>query len=277
MDPPTTGREPRPPSHVSAAATCHALPGLGSVMERSLSVGEGKGARELHGVEVTQQSRSSLGPDLKVWSGSLKKGMHCPAPKRPEPPRGRPSPPGSEAPVWRRKSPAAGQESCSPPKLADPFSGESQLFRNVPSAPTPQAPTDGAGVTSLLYAVPVASVHLHCANESGGVGVREPLLLTTHPRVGKEPSHEAACHFSHREMPTAGHFLGILEAPVQAPLSHSLIHTKKGGGVAIGGTHTLNPSLEHECAPRGTGRQITESAQQFAGQPDCTTTCLPLK
>lgn len=83
MDPPTTGREPRPPSHVSAAATCHALPGLGSVMERSLSVGEGKGARELHGVEVTQQSRSSLGPDLKVWSGSLKKGMHCPAPKRP--------------------------------------------------------------------------------------------------------------------------------------------------------------------------------------------------
>lgn len=129
----------------------------------------------------------------------------------------------------------------------------------------------------MLYAVPVASVHLHCANESGGVGVREPLLLTTHPRVGKEPSHEAACHFSHREMPTAGHFLGILEAPVQAPLSHSLIHTKKGGWVAIGGTHTLNPSLEHECAPRGTGRQITESAQQFAGQPDCTTACLPLK
>lgn len=40
-DPPTTGPEPRPPSHVSAAATCHALPGLGSVMERSLSVGEG--------------------------------------------------------------------------------------------------------------------------------------------------------------------------------------------------------------------------------------------
>lgn len=33
--------------------------------------------------------------------------------------------------------------------------------------------------------------------------------------------------------------------------------------MAIGGAHTLNPSLVHECAPRGTGRQITESAQQF--------------
>lgn len=127
MDPPTTGREPRPPSHVSAAATCHALPGLGSVMERSLGVGEGKGARELRGVEVTQQSRSSLGPDLKVWSGSLKKGMHCPAPKRPSL-LGAAPPPGSEAPVWRRKSAAAGQESCSPPKLADPFSGRVSCF-----------------------------------------------------------------------------------------------------------------------------------------------------
>lgn len=45
--------------------------------------------------------------------------------------------------------------------------------------------------------------------------------------------------------------------------------------MAIGGTHTLNPSLVHECAPGGRGRQITGSAQQFAGQPDCTTARLP--
>lgn len=228
MDPPTTGREPRPPSHVSAAATCHALPGLGSVMERSLSVGEGKGARELHGVEVTQQSRSSLGPDLKVWSGSLKKGMHCPAPKRPEPPRGRPSPQARKRQFGEGKAQQLGRKVAVPQNLLIHSAGESAVSECA-FCPPPQAPTDGAGVTSLLYAVPVASVHLHCANEAGGVGVRESLLSTTHPRVRKEPSHETACHFSHREMPTAGHFLGLLEAPVQAPLSHSLIHTKKGG------------------------------------------------
>lgn len=127
MDPPTTGREPRPPSHVSAAATCHALPGLGSVMERSLSVGEGKGARELHGVEVTQQSRSSLGPDLKVWSGSLKKGMHCPAPKRPEPPRVRPSPQARKRQFGEGKAQQLGRKVAVPQNLLIHSAGESAV------------------------------------------------------------------------------------------------------------------------------------------------------
>lgn len=115
MDPPTAGREPRPPSHVSAAATCHTLPGLGSVMERSLSVGEGEGIRGLYREEVTPEVRSSLGPDLKVWSGSLKKGMHGPAPSA-RSLLGPPLPQARRLQFGEGKGRQLGRKSCSPPK-----------------------------------------------------------------------------------------------------------------------------------------------------------------
>ena len=125
MDPPTTGREPRPPSHVSAAATCHTLPGLGSVMGRSLSMGEGEGGlAQFEREEVTPEVRSTLGPDLKVWSGSLKKGMHCPAPKRPpgeEPSRAAPPPRLRSSSLEKEKAGSWAGKVAVPKKLADPF------------------------------------------------------------------------------------------------------------------------------------------------------------
>ena len=134
-DPPTTGPEPRPPSHVSAAATCHALPGLGSVMERSLRVGE-----EANG--MNQQGRGNpaaptlLGSDLKVRSGSLKKRMYCPPPTPPptRPPQRASPPPRSAQLVWGRKHQQLGRKSCSSLNLLRNW-WRTQLFQNLPFHP----------------------------------------------------------------------------------------------------------------------------------------------
>ena len=127
-DPPTTGSEPRPPSHVSAAATCHALPGLGSVMERSLRLGE-------EDSEMNQQGRGNPAAptlpcsDLKVRSGSLKKRKYSPAPTAP-PTRAlwRASPPPHSAElVWGRKHQQLGRKKLQLPKLADELVEESAV------------------------------------------------------------------------------------------------------------------------------------------------------
>lgn len=164
MGPPTTGREPRPPSHVSAAATCHTLPGLGSVMERSLSVGEGANKR-------TQQGRgnsgvpSTLGPDLKVWSGSLKKGMHCPAPKRPEPRRaGHPSPRLGSSSLEKERAGSWAGKVLKNLLIHSSSRSISGFGRCLLSPKT----TDGAGADGLVMCG-LRSVCLHRANESGGV------------------------------------------------------------------------------------------------------------
>lgn len=180
------GAQASQPSVCSCDLSCTSWSGFcnGKIIKRGGEGRDGGSKRTPQGRGNSAKSPASLGPDLKVCSGSLKKGMHCPAPKRPEPPRAAPPPPPPPPTRQARKlqfgegkGRQLGRKRFSPPNLLIHSVGESAVSECAFCTHTPKKkhPTDGAGVNNLLHAVTDAcGLSALCQGVWGGLGQRAP-------------------------------------------------------------------------------------------------------